>query len=401
MAKKILCPYCFKDFNNNEVMMQCENMSTVSGQELCPKEENSKFSQFWGTNVQTKHIFPPKTGFMSALMGYNPKAEKCDKCGSFSKKFVCPHCNNWLPTEMIEKGSEIISVIGGPASGKTNYIVTLMQQIKKYGYKINLQITPQQVGRNKAEYTYNKYKEAENMLFEEHFAVEKTKETSHPIPWIFRLESYKTKKAVYLVFYDTAGESFRDVEEMRRNAKYLSESTAVIVLFDTLSIKKIKKILENKDIENQDKATPFDETWTALENFAIDNKTLYKKPFAFVFSKFDVIIDNKLDINCDVNSFLSNSSFIKSGVYSLKEVEEAHNSIKNYLEEPDIWDEGQMATDINERWKQNYKFFGVSAFGSMADSSKYIEEVRPYRVMDPLIWLLTRLGGFGIPTDES
>ena len=39
---------------------------------------------------------------------------------------------------MIEKGSEIISVVGGPASGKSNYIVALIHQLLKYQSKLGL-----------------------------------------------------------------------------------------------------------------------------------------------------------------------------------------------------------------------------------------------------------------------
>ncbi|WP_300725946.1 ATP/GTP-binding protein [uncultured Bacteroides sp.] len=397
---KILCPYCFQSFYNNEVMLQCENENTTAtGEPKCGKESNVKFSEFWGNEVQTKHIFSPKTGFMSSLLGYTPKPEKCDRCGYSSKRFVCPHCNNWLPTEMIEKGSEIISVIGGPASGKTTYIISLIHEIRKYGYKVNLQVTPQQVGRNKSEYTYNKFKEAEQMLFEDKTIVPKTQITSRSIPWILRLESHKSKKAVYLVFYDTAGESFNSAEDMARNARYLSESLGVIVLFDTLSIKKIKAMIEGKGFENDGVATPFDTTASALYNFATDNKALYKKPFAFVMSKFDTIRENKLDVDMNLAPFAENSSFIKTGKFSLEEVENAHQAIKAALEDPDLWDEGQLAADINNNWKDNYKFFGVSALGQMVQDGMLSQEVKPFRVMDPLLWVLNKIGGFDIPTE--
>lgn len=35
---KILCPYCFQSFYNNQVMLQCENMNTTaSGEARCEK----------------------------------------------------------------------------------------------------------------------------------------------------------------------------------------------------------------------------------------------------------------------------------------------------------------------------------------------------------------------------
>lgn len=405
MAKTILCPYCFESFKNTEVMVQCENYTTrtIDGipKDVCQREENKRFNNHWDSMVMSKHVFYPHIGLKDKLMGYKPRACECDQCGAPSTRFVCPHCNNWLPTEMIEKGSEIISVIGGPASGKSNYIVALIQQLQKYGYKLQLgQILPQLVGRTKAEYTRNLYEKAKDSIFKDHQPVAKTAVTSHPIPWIFRLESHATKKAVYLVFYDTAGESFKDPEEIKKNAKYLEKSKAVIVLLDTLSLPYIQKILAAKKIVNPDKATPFGETMDALKNFATENPQLLKTPFAFVMSKFDSVIQNQEDLDFDIEPFKHNSSFIQTGTLSLSEVDEASKTIQNYME--NHWDEGALGYDITQKWGDNARFFGVSALGAMTNDKMKIgipddEQVKPFRVMDPLIWLLHKVGGFGIP----
>ena len=408
MGKSILCPYCFETFDNTEVMVQCDNFATrtVDGKpkEICEREENRLFNEHWDETVMSKHVFSPSIGIIDKFFGYKPKACKCDQCGANTTRFVCPHCNNWLPTEMIEKGSEIISVIGGPASGKSNYIVALIQQLQKYGYKLQLgQILPQLVGRNKSEYTRNLYEKAKDSIFKDHTPVAKTAITEHPIPWIFRLESHATKKAVYLVFYDTAGESFKDPEEIRRNAKYLEKSRAVIVLLDTLSLPYIQRILDSKKIVNQDQATPFNETMDALNNFATDNPHLYKRPFAFVMSKFDSVIENQEDLEFDIEPFKHNSSFIQTGKLSLREIDESSAMIKSYMEEH--WDEGQLGYDVVNKWGDNARFFGVSALGAMTNENLQIDipekqEVKPFRVMDPLIWVLHKLGGFGIPVEQ-
>ena len=49
----------------------------------------------------------------------------------------------------------------------------------------------------------------------------------------------------------------------------------------------------------------------------------------------------------------------------------------------------------------NYRFFGVSALGSMPVDSSVEGTVTPYRVMDPLIWMLYKLGKFNIPTTKD
>lgn len=304
---------------------------------------------------------------------------------------------------MIEKGSEIISVIGGPESGKSNYIVALIQQLRKFGYKLQLNdITPESVGRNEDEYTTKLFEKARESIFKRHEPVAKTAVTPRSIPWIVNIESTTTKKAVYLVFYDTAGESFKNPEEIKRNAKYLDKSKAVIVVLDTLSLPYIQRILDRKKISNLNNATPFSETMDALKNFARNNEHLYKRPFAFVMSKFDSVIENQEDLDFDITPFKHNSSFIQTGKLSLKDIDEASNTIKSYME--DHWDNGQLGSDIVNKWGDNARFFGVSALGTMTNENMKIDipdnqEVKPFRVMDPLIWVLHKLGGFGIPVE--
>lgn len=97
--------------------------------------------------------------------------------------------------------------------------------------------------------------------------------------------------------------------------------------------------------------------------------------------------------------FAENSSFIKTGKFSLKQVEDSHLAIKSALEDPELWDEGQLAYDISNNWKDNYKFFGVSALGQMVEDGMLSQEIKPFRVMDPLLWVLNKIGGFDIPTE--
>lgn len=416
---EILCPYCFKKFKTAEVMLQCQNDSTQlkpneSGDfvkvPVCPSEEDVKYSNHWGARKLTKHIFSPNFGFLERMGWKNIQGKPCDKCHSVSQRFVCPHCHNWLPTEMIEKGSQIVSVIGGPQSGKSNYIVALIHQLMKYRNKLGLTITLQQVGPEKKDHTDILYNSMKKWIFDDHMAVEKTqvRANQQPIPWIIRLESTTTKKAIYLVFYDTAGERF-DNQNTVQDLKYFQESEACIVVFDTLAIPRIKKILAAKEIDTTGEAYNYGDTWTTLKGFVENNKhlKLTQKPFAFTFTKFDVVIDNQEALNCDVSDFtddngkFTNSSFIKTGTFSLKQVDAASKSIADYLHADDVWDEDALAADIENKWGDNGHFFGVSALGAMTDAVGKIqtEEVAPVRVMDPLVWILHKLGGFGIPLE--
>ena len=45
------------------------------------------------------------------------------------------------------------------------------------------------------------------------------------------------------------------------------------------------------------------------------------------------------------------------------------------------------------------RFFGMSALGSKPDGDSIkTESIRPYRVMDPLLWTMSRICGFAFET---
>ena len=376
---------------------------------VCEPDYDEKFNNHWGQQTKVKNIFKPTLSFKEKLGWKSIQEKSCPKCAQITQRFVCPHCHNWLPVEMIEKGSEIISVIGGPASGKSNYIVSLIHQLMKYQARLGLNVTLQQVGRNDEEKTSNMYRVAKQKIFENKEALPKTQEAKNPIPWIIRLESTTTKKAVYLVFYDTAGESFKNTEVMERDALYFRYSKAVIVAFDTLAIPKIKRVLEMNNIENVTEAYDYKEMWNTIKVFHENHKhyKMTEHPYAFVFTKFDAVIDNCDDLNCNVDNFIEDDNFKNSSYLtgqdsriSKEELKNNSDMIFSYLVDQDIWDEESLALNIRQLWGDNGMFFGVSALGGMCDSTLSIqtksEEVKPIRVLDPLVWILIKLGDFGI-----
>lgn len=432
-TKKILCPYCFEEFQNSEALYQCESEErNTDGEYRCRRITSEAYDLYWkGEDLPIRNVWPQKGGFLSKLTGPSLKTQRCDRCGYNSRRFVCPHCLNWLPTDMIEKGAEIISVIGSPSSGKTNYIVALIHQLSKYGYKIDLQVSPTQVYRDghKNESTQNRYRDLERQLFKDRTMLAKTPENALDIPLIFHLSQQQTNKDIYLVFYDTAGEKFK--MELQSKVRYLQRSSGVICVLDVLSIATVKNILLNKGFSEfaGQPSAPMKEIQDALDNFSGD-KSLKDKPFAFVFSKFDAILQNKSDLEFNDSVFiegnkLCDSTYIKTGVVDLDRID----SISSVIEEVLVgywdgddnyhgWDEADFC-HFAHNWASkknrdlpsdkrnpndpdnNYKFFGVSSLGGMPDDNMSLDEVKPYRVVDPLVWILYKLGQFKIPVKNQ
>lgn len=407
---KITCPYCFNAFDSNEVLYRCGNPG-------CKKEADEVFLNHWAPYAATgeiqiapeqKHLYAARKKF---LFG---RDTSCDLCGSKKGyEYACPHCHNELPIPMVEKGASIISVVGGPYSGKSHYIVALLHELKENGYKIGLRATLQQIGQ--ADWHTDKmYNEKLDILNNQHTVLIKTSEMAVPIPWIIRIDSVdpnvrgaqEPKKTIYLVFYDTAGESFADKDKMNDFAPYFEHSVGVIVFFDTLSIPAIQKIMNvnNEDTSVLVGVTNFGKTWEALNNIRTNTSedSLKGKPFAFVLSKFDYVLNHSADLGFDISDFRDangnpkDKSF-KNGKkkFDANVIKLANDTIGGALEE---WGCGNYVNEA-ETYYQPCSFFGISALGDMPNGGMISEDgIKPYRVMDPLLWIMSKIGGFAFET---
>lgn len=407
MSKIITCPYCYNKFSNKEVEYQCENIETnVDGIPKCPKEVDTIFNDHWGIPRESRHFFKGKP---FGLLSSEPKTSKCDRCGKPSKRFVCPHCHNWLPTEMIEEGSEIISIVGAPNSGKTVYFFNLMYQLEKKGYLLGLTITARDEGPDKDRKTSTIYRDMINTMYHYHQLPEKTpvNEGEKPVPLIFKVSSKKidkkSGKTIYIVFYDTPGEAFQDREMISRMADHVSNSAGVLLFVDPYNIQRLVGTIR---AASDDAAVTggFQENENVLNSLLqkVDGKESANKPFAIVFSKIDVVLkglskegSEDLQSNIDLSK---NSSFLKTKKLSLAELDQISGALEEISHD---WDVGDMKERIREKYKEdNIKMFAVSSLGNPIppDDTSQIWP-NPYRVMDPLIWLLHKMGGFDIPTE--
>lgn len=411
MSKQILCPYCFHRFVNAEVMCQCVNneVKMVDGLKVpcCPKEEDKAL----GNNrhkdgLVSKHIFKAK----KSLLASKPKPTKCDKCGVESNRFVCPHCHNWLPNEMVHEGAEIISIIGAPSSGKTVYFTALINTLQNYGFKLGLSVRAKDEAQNPGERTSVIYSELKEALFGNGYLPSQTHKRDYVIPLIFRLTSSveagkynKNDRHIYLVFYDTAGESFTDIESLTNNVKYLKESAGIILLLDPFSVKSLNDMFKKAGILSGESRGDIAEVLTQLLGSVDNDKSLRDKPMAVTFSKIDAVVNGLEQVGESAIpgiDLLRDSSFIRTGKFSIHEIDQISDALKKYC--ADKWGIGQIMQDVGTSF-MNYKMFGISSLGAAPDddNSAHVSEVKPYRVLDPLVWILTQMKGFHIPQENQ
>jgi hypothetical protein len=132
----------------------------------------------------------------------------------------------------------------------------------------------------------------------------------------------------------------------------------------------------------------------------VDVKQSENKPFAMVFSKIDAVMEGLskegagvLQNNIDLKK---NSSFLKNKKLSLSEIEQISGALEEISHD---WDVGDMKARIREKYREeNIKMFAVSSLGCKPVDGM-IPNINPYRVMDPLVWILHKMGGFDIPVE--
>lgn len=384
---KIVCPYCFDTFERNEVMFRCSNESG------CKKGDDPELHKFWG-NIQNEcPSFKPKFSFGS-LLGNMPESAKCPQCGEKSYLVICPHCHNRIPKHMVKEKGYIISIIGARSSGKTNYITTLINELFHYGHCLgNIGTTASAVANKPENNTQERYeRDFFNIMYKNSKCPPQTdiNDPKNRIPLIYEL-GQQGKSPIYLVFYDTAGENFANPKNIASNVKFLNQSDAVIFLLDTFSIPyvhdKLKAPMGLSDIElKYDKIIS-----NLITHFEEGDRHIrdahYKKPMALVFSKIDAILKNdELFQNTAIPgmSIERNSSFLDGSGVNLSDIDSISDGIRAGL---NSWNEQNFINSMENHYK-NVKYFGISALGGMPDKTGRINNLRPYRVLDPLVWIL-------------
>ena len=384
---KIVCPYCFEKFNRSDVMFRCTN-------DDCQRDIDSKMSKFWGQDRKMHPAIFNELGWVARKMDSMPDSATCPVCGKMTYTVICPHCHNMIPKEMVEHKGYIISIIGARSSGKTNYITVLIDQLRKYGSKLgNLGVLASTVADNHKDCTQERYQsDFYDVLFKRGILPAQTQigDQKSKIPLIYTITQKGIKHPLYLVFYDTAGENFHDPKNIK-NAKFLEESDAVIFLLDTFAIPHIQDTLH---IKNGNDIQKFDFILGNIINHFKNGdknkrKAHFSKPMALAFSKIDVLLEHSAELADTAIPGMSldqNSPYLEGGGVRMDDIETVSDGIKSAL---CLWGEDGFVNNVENNY-QKLKYFGFSALGKSPVSDQ-VKDIHPYRVLDPLVWILDEL----------
>jgi len=367
-SKTFTCPYCYKEHSVTDCGLKCSYNLLGKEEKKCafgyPKDEDG-----WIATAYKK---------------------KCIDCKEASKQIFCEIEKKEIPIEFLSMKSLPIALLGAKASGKSNYIGVLVNEIKKRmsgPFNCSISMTCSRESKEAYEEWYYR------PLFVEGHTVRATDGGTEIPPLIFPLRFMDKKDNITntaaLTFYDTAGENLDDRTTMEKFNSYITNAKGIILLLDPLQVPEIREELINKGFKAlPEKNTDTEDILDLIIKVIVDKKGIKdtKKidiPVALVFTKID-ILEQILEAG---HCLRDEASHIKRGFFIKKELENTHSEMETLL--------GTYAESLLTKIKkfEDYRYFGVSSLGGNPNGTKIDSKgIKPRRVLDPLLWLLAENG---------
>ncbi len=361
VPRTVICPYCFDRFPLEKML----------------------FDSFDGGE--------PRLGrytLINRLLGRLPKPPK-NKRGQVLTRKLCPRHKHHLPFTAGMQGSLVIGVIGAKFSGKSHYIASLVDQLSgQVGTDFQaglMSVTDETAERYRREF--------HDPLFGQGFELPAT--SPNPPPLIYdlnlsgKLWEQKNNRTVTLVLYDTAGEDLETPERVRQMVKYLGVASGIIFLVDPLQAPGVRDVFpaDHRISPREFTAEPsmiISRVLKELENGKVLSRTgPLDTPVAVVLSKCDILKEAGLL----ENNRLWNTDERHVGYFN----REIHDDMAGMMAEAVQQWSLKAYNAVNARFSR-HAFFGVSATGCASGQDHRYKYIAPWRVADPLLWLLAQLG---------
>ena len=387
MAATSGCPFCFHRIDPSRLWFQCLGRGNTE----CKKEADKIREVLTKSTQETYPTFPPPRRMSGPA--------QCPVCGGKTNLRACPECHTALPSHFADSKSPMIGLLGPKGSGKTVLMTVLVKQLKDIigkRYDAAVMLVTDNPDGHQGVSDYLAYREAP--LYKNRILPPATNTLAargHAAPLLLRWQQERSRlgrnsvKSTLLSFVDTAGEDLNDVTT-GFTLQYLSVCGGLIVVLDPFALPGARARLNLPDAAIQvDDDTPLGVVDNITEILRVDHNVKKRKrisvPVAVVFTKMDAFFPT-----------LHSGSPLMTATPSVPAYSDTdglavHEHMLALLYE---WN----AQDIDTHMRLNYsdfRYFGVSALGAEPDyetSTVAAGGVRPHRVEDPVLWLLSKAG---------
>lgn len=373
---KLTCPYCFAAITRDRIEFRC--VGRAGRGPGCAPELDEKLARYTGSDAAAS--LPPV--FAPPRWGRKPPARAdCPACGRPTGRRVCPECHNPLPGAYVDTAGRIVALVGAKNAGKSTYIAVLLHELmNRVGTELDASLVAcddRTIDRFKRDFA--------RPLFDERRLLPTTPSaaTAPREPLVYLLTRTHTTRlgrdrtaALTLVLFDTAGEDLRSRDVTELHLRYLEAADAIIFLVDPHELPG-----GGPDSDPVDVIARVTEVVRGKRGTRRDGRV--DVPAAVALTKIDA-----LPPPAERQSALHRARG-HPGVLDLDDREAVHEQVRALLHERQA---GRLDLYLGQHYA-HYALFGVSALGGLpSDGAVGAGGVRPYRVEDPLLWLLYRFG---------
>jgi hypothetical protein len=359
---KFTCPFCIREYDKSKVLYACPDCGEIA---------------------------TPKT--------FEKEPIKCRKegCGGFATTRKCPGCDGIIPKTALETPNLPFSIVGVTNSGKTNYITVMLHELgKTSGLRLAL--------AHQTSETLEHQRQNYERIYEDHTRPDNTVGGEN-MPQIWSIGNLQKKSGGQVprytfTIFDGAGEDHEhNLDSSSTVCRYIKASKAIILAIDPLVLSNIRKggIVDPDVMTNslggymgvtKNAADVINSVATYIKVArGISSSKLLNIPVAVVLTKFDTIINHR---SFGSQALVKKESLnIRDGKIDTTEIEQVDGEIRNWLYEIG---EGAFINVLESHFKEFY-FFGVSSFGAPPlTRDTLVKDIRPHRVLDPILWLFKK-----------
>ena len=386
MASKV-CPYCFEKIETRQIHFRCINVNP----QACTHEPDARLAQYRRlliTDPMPRVFAVTRRRWLRA-----PTRATCPSCGDPSTKTICPHCHNELPTYFFHTRNYTLALIGAKDSGKSHYVAVLIQQLKnRVGRNFNaaLNAMDDQTERRYRNDFFRYIQKGERIP--NTVSARAHLEVRYPLVYRFTLQErlwglFRRTRSMNLVFFDTAGEDLDQIDLMATETRYIANSDGLIFLLDPLQLPAVRDRLPDGaglPTINTEPHEIIGRVIRLIRSYReLRPEAKIRTPVALAFSKIDEVRD-LFEPGSPIHRHSAHT-----GAFDRAEAAQTSESMRAHLEE---WGCASLDLLVHNDFKR-FAYFGLSALGARPDARGRLSKgVVPFRVEDPLLWLLYSLG---------
>ena len=387
----VACPYCYHRINQSRLHFQCTGFGTP-GRDPCVKQADKDRENLTGYTID---VFP--TFAVESRRLTSPRRAPCPHCGGVSGVRACPVCHTPLTASFAESSSPLIGMVGGKGAGKTVYLTVLNHELRhnvRRRFAADIRLTgDQQGGAGSPQAWLDGF---ERTLFTEKTLLGGTEPAADgrqvPVVLEWRQPQRRLGRETYgttvLSFYDAAGEDLTSQERVHTQS-YLGVADGLILLLDPWQLPGARDHIDVPANVVGESEPPLSVLSRITELLRATSGTRSRSkiatPLAVVFAKIDALFPRLGEGHPLRNTPAAHAC------YDDQAGNDAHEHVRSLLYEFD-------ADDIDTHLRSNYKrfrYFAVSALGASPDyAGGRVDShgVVPFRVDEPLLWLLSLFG---------